>query len=151
VNRHRLVPAGDYLLIVEPKDPLALYHPVEARVTVRSGAVTPVTLTARGGARLRLTLKGGVPGDKIRGRGITIRPVQGEGVFYFVPLRLYGDGDYSISLRWNWGEPTLGLKLHEPGPHELRIAVPGYEPATVSLHMQPEAVTDAEVTLTPTK
>jgi hypothetical protein len=151
LGRTRLVPTGDYRLIAIPKDPLAPYLPVETTVTVRSGAVTPVTLTARGGGRLRLTLKGGAPGEEIRDGRVTAHPAQGQGVVNFVPLHVRANGGYAIGGDWKWGEPTAGWLLLEPGPHEMRIAVPGYEAAAVPLHVQPEAVTDTEVTLTKTK
>jgi hypothetical protein len=145
------VPVGEYRVVAIAKDPLAPYLAVEGTATVRAGAATPLTLEARAGGRLRLTLKGGPAGEEIRDERITAHPAQGRDAVNFVPLHVREDGSYTIGYEWRWGEPTTGWLLLEPGPHELRVAVPGFEPVAVGLHVQPEATTDAEVTLVPAK
>jgi hypothetical protein len=140
------IPAGEYRVEAIPNDRLAPYFPAEGRATVRAGATASVTLEARAGGRIRVTLKGDV-GELPADLRITTRAVPGGADVNFVPLRIREGGGYSIGRDPELGEPVAGWIVLEPGPHEVRVSGTGLRPLALPAHVLAEGTTDVEAVL----
>jgi hypothetical protein len=145
------VPAGRYRVEATPADRLAPYFPAVAEVELRAGAATPVRLSVRPGARVRLTLKreGGEAGEELPRVLLEARPSHGGEPKRLARLHVREDGGYTIGGRWRLLERASGWQLLEPGQYELHLKVPGYRPLVLPALLLAEQVTDVEAALQP--
>jgi hypothetical protein len=145
------VPAGRYRVEATPADRLAPYFPAAAEVDLRAGAATPVSLSARPGGRVQLTLKreGGEAGEELPRVLLEARPSQGGEPKRLVRLHVRENGSYTIGGKWRLLERASGWQLLEPGQYELRVDVEGYRPLALPVLLLAEQVTDVEAVLVP--
>ncbi len=165
------LPAGAYRLKVEAQDksaagPLGLYLPIERDVVIQPQAVVDLSLTARPGGRIRLTLTGppevpqppagsetwsvveNLPQEvRLVVKSIRARLVTSEGEerdLHFFRSRSSGSG----VLSWlTPGEPMLSAFPLPPGDFILEVSASGFRTAKSDVRLDDGRITNVRVDL----